>query len=195
MSRNTENLSSEDQKIEDKEKGELKDNEALEMEKSAQKEGPDLKILINQIEALRQKVDVAEQGSKEAKDKALYAMAELENAKRRAQIDVEQAHKFGLEKCLSQLIPVLDSLDQALANMSPVDPGIELTLKMFIDVLSKFGVERLDPAGQKFDAESHEAMSLQQAPGVEPNTVIVVYQRGYRLNGRLVRPARVVVSE
>ncbi len=155
---------------------------------------------IKQIETLRQKLDNAEKKSKESQDRALYALAELENIKRRAQVDVEQAHKFGLEKCLSQLIPVIDSLDQAISTMEKTEiapaikQGIEMTLKMFSDTLGKFGVERLDPKGLPFDPAVHEAMSMQPIEGVAANTVTLVYQRGYRLNGRLVRPARVIVA-
>lgn len=156
--------------------------------------------IIRQIEQLREKLDNAEKKAKDSQDKALYALAELENIKRRAQIDVEQAHKFGLEKCLNQLIPVMDSLDQAIGAMEKseivpaIKQGIEMTLKMFIDTLGKFGVERLDPKDQIFDPSVHEAMSMQPMPGVESNTVTMVFQRGYKLNGRLVRPARVIVA-
>lgn len=156
--------------------------------------------IIKQIEILRQKLDLAEKQAKDSQDRALYAMAELENIKRRAQIDVEHAHKFGLEKCMNQLIPVIDSLDQAVSAMenseinAAIKQGIDLTLKIFIDTLAKFGVERLDPKGQPFDPSAHEAMSMQPSEGVPTNTVTLVYQRGYKLNGRLVRPARVIIS-
>lgn len=159
------------------------------------------KDIIQKIEELRSKLDVAEKQSKEYEDKALYAIAEMENAKRRAQLDVENAHKFGLEKFLCSMIPVMDSLDQALEVKSDASEsvamreGIEMTLKMFIDTVSKAGVVRIDPIGEAFDPNLHEAMSMQENPDHEPDTIIAVFQRGYQLNGRLIRPARVVVSK
>lgn len=157
--------------------------------------------IVKKIEELRGKFDIAQKQVKEFEEKALYAMAEMENAKRRAQLDVENAHKFGLEKFLSQLVPVIDGLDQALAiqsentEMAAMREGIEMTLKSFIDVISKAGVVRIDPIGEAFDPNLHEAMSMQENPDHEPDTIIAVYQRGYQLNGRLIRPARVVVSK
>lgn len=157
--------------------------------------------ILKKIEALRTRLDVAEKQAKEYEDKALRAMAELENTKRRAKLDVEHAHKFALEKCLNQLIPVIDGLDQGLdaAGDAPesaaIREGMEMTLKLFVDTMTKFGVERLDPIGEAFDPAVHEAMTAQESPDHAPDTVITVFQRGYRLNGRLVRPARVVVSK
>lgn len=157
--------------------------------------------IIAKIEALREKIDIAEKQAKDYEAKALYAMAELENVKRRAQVDVENAHKFGLEKFLTQIIPVMDSLDQALEvpgdsdELSAMRQGVEMTLKMFIDTVAKVGVNRIDPIGEAFDPNLHEAMSLQENPDHEPDTIIAVYQRGYQLNGRLIRAARVVVSK
>lgn len=157
--------------------------------------------ILKKIEALRTRLDVAEKQAKEYEDKALRAMAELENTKRRAQIDVEHAHKFSLEKCLNQLIPVIDSLDQGIdaAGDAPetaaIREGMEMTLKQFVDTMTKFGVERLDPVGEAFDPSVHEAMTAQESPDHQADTVITVFQRGYRLNGRLVRPARVIVAK
>jgi len=165
-----------------------------------------LQELIKQLETLREKLDLAEKKNKESQDKALYAMAELENVKRRSQIDIEHAHKFSLEKFLNQLIPVIDSLDQALEiinkdkdkntdpNTGSISQGMEMTLSMFINTLSKFGVVRIDPKDQPFNPSLHEAMSMQPVDGVASNTVTMVYQKGYQLNGRLVRPARVIVA-
>lgn len=159
------------------------------------------KDIIQKIEELRTKLDIAEKQSKEYEDKALYAMAEMDNAKRRAQLDVENAHKFGLEKFLCSMIPVMDSLDQALEVKSDASEsvamreGIEMTLKMFIDTVAKVGVVRIDPIGEAFDPNLHEAMSMQENPDHEPDTIIAVFQRGYQLNGRLIRPARVIVSK
>ena len=136
-------------------------------------------------------------------DLALRAQAELENVKRRASIDLEKAHKFALEKFASDLLPVIDSLEMGLSagsaagedQLAKIVEGAELTLKMFADVLSKNGVAQVNPEGEKFNPEHHQAMATQPSPDVEPNTVIGVMQKGYLLNDRLIRPAMVMVSK
>lgn len=137
-----------------------------------------------------------------AKDQALRMQAEAQNARRRAQLDVEKAHKFAVEKLLKDLLPVVDNLERALAAidredeaMKAVIEGIELTHKSFMDTLAKNSVEVVDPAGQPFDPELHQAMTQVPNPELEPNTVMDVFQKGYTLHGRLVRPAMVVVSK
>ena len=112
------------------------------------------------------------------------------------------AHKFALEKFAGDLLPVVDNLERALRTISAEDEaqkavstGLELTLKSFIEVLEKFKIEAIDPSGQPFDAELHQAVSMVPNPDLEPNTVMDVFQKGYTLNGRLVRPAMVVVSQ
>nr|WP_010133523.1 nucleotide exchange factor GrpE [Microbulbifer agarilyticus] len=136
------------------------------------------------------------------KDMVLRAQAEVQNARRRAQQDVEKAHKFGQEKLLKDLLPVVDNLERALTTIDKDDEsqkavreGIELTQKSFIDTLTKSGLEVIDPAGEPFDPELHQAMTQIPNGDVEPNTVLDVFQKGYRLNGRLLRPAMVVVSK
>ncbi|MBB3059706.1 nucleotide exchange factor GrpE [Microbulbifer rhizosphaerae] len=136
------------------------------------------------------------------KELAMRAQAEAQNARRRAQQDVERAHKFGVEKLLQDLLPVVDNLERALAaidteneTQKAVAEGIELTHKSFVDTLAKYSVETVDPAGEPFDPELHQAMTQVPNGDVEPNTVLEVFQKGYRLNGRLVRPAMVVVSK
>lgn len=130
----------------------------------------------------------------------LRARAELVNLQRRAERDVENAHKYGLEKFVSELLPVLDSLELGLNVASGGSPdklreGTELTLKMLIGAVTKFGVQAVDPRGERFDPALHQAMSMQAAPaGVEAGRVLAVYQKGYLLNDRLVRPAMVVVA-
>ena len=138
----------------------------------------------------------------EHKDMVLRAQAEVQNARRRAQQDVEKAHKFGVEKLIKDLLPVVDNLERAIATIDSeheahkaVVEGIELTHKSFIDTLSRAGVEVIDPAGEPFDPELHQAMTQVPNGDVEPNTVLDVFQKGFRLNGRLVRPAMVVVSK
>lgn len=133
------------------------------------------------------------------KDQALRAVAEMENIKRRAQRDVEQAHKFAVERLISDLFPVLDSLEKAVetANATtgaePIAEGVSLSLKLFVDTLTKSGVEQIDPLGEPFDPQVHEAMTMVPNPDAEPNSVMDVMQKGYVLNGRLVRAAKVIV--
>jgi molecular chaperone GrpE len=132
----------------------------------------------------------------------LRVQAEMDNTRRRAKQDVENAHKFALEKFALELLPVKDSLEMGLAAadgdneaMAQLKEGTELTLKMLISVLEKFGIEAIDPTGDTFDPEKHQAMSMQESAEHKPNTVMAVMQKGYQLNERLLRPAMVVVSK
>ena len=135
-----------------------------------------------------------------AKDQVLRAAAEVQNIKRRAQLDVEKAHKFALDKFVESLLPVVDSLELGLKNAADADDantgmreGMELTLKLMIDTLAKNGVEQLNPIGEPLDPNYHQAITMLPNPEMEPNTVMDVVQKGYTLNGRCVRPAMVVV--
>lgn len=132
-------------------------------------------------------------------DKYLRAAAELENVRKRAARDVEHAHKFALERFASELLAVLDSLEMGLAAGEAADvesllEGKEATLKQLRTVMERFGVEEVEPLGEPFDPELHEAMTVQPSPDAEPGSVLTVFQKGYTLNGRLLRPARVVVA-
>lgn len=136
------------------------------------------------------------------KDSVVRAAADNDNIRRRAALDVEKAHKFALEKFANELLPVIDNLERAVEfsdkeneALKPLIEGIELTQKSFIDAVAKFGVELVNPEGEKFNAEFHQAMSMQPSADVEPNTVIAVMQKGFTLNGRLLRPAMVMVSK
>lgn len=137
-----------------------------------------------------------------ANDQVLRIQAEMQNMRRRAERDVENAHKFALDKFTAELLPVVDNLERALGTIEDSDKaqqavstGLELTLKSFFDVFARFKIEAIDPGGQPFDADFHQAVSMVPNPDVEPNTVMDVFQKGYTLNGRLVRPAMVVVSK
>ena len=148
----------------------------------------------NQIEELQQKLSTLG-------EQLLREQAEMQNVRRRAQRDIESAHKYALEKFASELLSVVDNLERAIEAIDAEDEaqkavaeGLELTLKTFIEVLAKHNVEAVDPEGQPFDADLHQAVSTVPNNDVEPNTVINVFQKGYTLNGRLVRPAMVVVS-
>ena len=136
------------------------------------------------------------------KDSVIRAKAEVDNVRRRAAQDVEKARKFALEKFAAELLPVVDNLERAIANIDKEDEaqkalaeGVELTLQSFLSGVEKFGVKAVDPQDQPFNPEFHQAMSMQEVPGVAPNTVIAVMQKGYELNGRLIRPAMVMVSK
>jgi len=149
---------------------------------------------VSETEQLQQQVA-------DANDNVLRIQAEMQNMRRRAERDVENAHKFALDKFSADLLPVVDNLERALSAIDSADEsqkaiaeGIELTLKSFLDVLVRFKVEAVDPAGQPFDANLHQAVSMVPNPDMEPNTVMDVFQKGYTLNGRLIRPAMVVVS-
>ena len=147
-----------------------------------------------QIEELQQKLSTLG-------EQLLREQAEMQNVRRRAQRDIESAHKYALEKFASELLSVVDNLERAIEAIDAEDEaqkavaeGLELTLKTFIEVLGKYNVEAVDPEGQPFDADLHQAVSTVPNNDVEPNTVINVFQKGYTLNGRLIRPAMVVVS-
>lgn len=154
------------------------------------------------VDAVQAEIESLTAQLSEAKDQALRAQAEAQNARRRAEQDVEKAHKFGQEKLVNDLLPVVDNLERALESMNtedealkPVVEGVELTLKSFQDTLVRHKVEAINPVGEPFDPQLHQAMSMVPAPDAEPNTVINVFQKGYTLHGRLVRPAMVVVAK
>jgi molecular chaperone GrpE len=149
---------------------------------------------------LEEKLTLAEQKAQEATDKVLRVMAELENMRRRSELDVNNAHRYALKSFVDGLLPVMDSFEQAIqlenkASDANMIEGLKLTMKLFLDVLEKFGVKQLDPVGEKFNPEEHEAMAMQEAKDVAPNMVLVVFQKGYKLNDRVIRPARVIVSK
>jgi molecular chaperone GrpE len=135
------------------------------------------------------------------KDMMIREQAETQNVRKRVQRDVENARKFALEKFVGELLPIMDNLERAMAAagdeeaVKPVLEGVELTYKTFLDTLAKFNVAQLDPVGEPFDANFHQAMTMVPNPDMEPNSVMDVMQKGYTLNERLVRPAMVVVSK
>ncbi|MDN3554709.1 nucleotide exchange factor GrpE [Halomonas maura] len=153
-----------------------------------------------EAEVLAARVEELEQTLAETKDQAMRTAAEAQNVRRRAEQETEKARKFALEKFVKELLPVVDSLEKALEAMGEDATeahreGVSMTLKMQRDVLGKFGVEEVEPHGEPFDPQYHEAMAMVPNPELEPNTVMEVMQKGYLLNGRLVRPAMVVVSQ
>jgi molecular chaperone GrpE len=139
----------------------------------------------------------------EQRDSVLRAQAEVQNMRRRCEADVEKAHKFALEKFSAELMPVLDNLDRALGavpaaqkeQVKALYEGVELTLKGFLETLGKFNIKQINPLGEPFDPQLHQAIAQVPNPAVAPNTVIEVMQKGYTLHGRVLRAAMVVVSK
>jgi molecular chaperone GrpE len=133
------------------------------------------------------------------RDLALRAEAEMQNLQRRTARDVENAHKFGVEKFVQNMLPVVDSLEKAIEstgdNSDAIAQGVRLCHKLMVDTLNKEGVEIIDPVGEPFDPNEHQAMSMVENPDMEPNSVLAVVQKGCKLNGRLVRPAMVMVTK
>lgn len=152
---------------------------------------------MSELEALQAQVT-------EQKELVLRTQAEMQNVRRRAEIDVEKARKFALEKFVKELLPVADSLEKAVEStegkassdevVASIREGAEMTLSLFLNSLEKFNVKPVYPVGEPFDPQLHEAMSMVPAPDAEPNSVVACIQKGYTLNERLVRPAMVVVA-
>lgn len=155
------------------------------------------------VEQLMQKLADAEAAAAIARDDLLRVQAEMQNLRRRTEQDIEKAHKYGQEKFSVELLTVLDNLERSLEaakdhedeTVQAIYAGVDLTLKSFTDCFNKFNIEAIDPLGEPFDPELHQAMSIQENAEVEPNTVIAVMQKGYTLHGRVIRPAMVMVSK
>ncbi len=146
-------------------------------------------------------VIAAETKVADQKDSVMRAIADADNARKRAQGEIDKARKFALEKFAGELLPVADNLERALQGANPEDEaikpivdGVELTLKSFFSTIEKFGMTVIDPQGQPFNPEQHQAMSMQENAELPPNTVLAVMQKGYEINGRLLRPAMVMVT-
>ncbi|HEX5636715.1 MAG TPA: nucleotide exchange factor GrpE [Gammaproteobacteria bacterium] len=153
-------------------------------------------------EELAARLQAAEKKAADNWDQLLRTRAEMENLRRRTQRDLENAHKYALEKFVTELLPVKDSLEMGLdvakqggVDVAKICEGTELTLNMLVNALGKFNVVEINPRGEKFNPEQHQAMAMQPSADMEPNTVMVVMQKGYLLNDRLMRPAMVMVSK
>jgi molecular chaperone GrpE len=148
---------------------------------------------------LEERVRQAEEQAQDSRNAHLRAVADLENYRKRVAREVESARQFGAERLASGLLPVLDSLELGLANAGRSDAatlaeGQRGTLKLLLKALEEAGIAEIDPVGQAFDTEQHEAMAMQPTAAQPPDTVVTVAQKGYALNGRLLRPARVIVA-
>ena len=154
------------------------------------------------VDDLKKQLEVANAKAQESWDKLMRATAEVDNLRKRQSRELENAHKYALERFSNELLQVRDSLElghqaalDETADVAKLREGTELTLKLMSDVMEKFGIEQINPEGEPFNPEQHQAMSMQPRDDVDPNTVIQVVQKGYSLNGRLIRPAMVLVSQ
>ncbi len=200
---------SNDQKTENKAENTLVDEDLVEElhvdEASAEENDAEsvdgLTVEQAQIQSLEEELAIANQTIAGQKDSVIRAKAEVDNIRKRAEADVDKARKFALEKFAGELLPVADNLERAMQSadveneiVKPLFEGVELTQKSFISTLEKFGLSVVDPQGETFNPEHHQAMSMQESADVPANTVLAVMQKGYLLNGRLLRPAMVMVS-
>ena len=155
------------------------------------------------LEEVLEKLAEEKEGAARARDDLLRVQAEMQNMRRRTEQDIEKAHKYGQEKFSTELLTVMDNLERALAAASDhedetvkaIYEGVDLTLKSFTDCFNRFHIGSVDPMGEPFDPQLHQAVTILENPDVEPNTVIEVMQKGYTLHGRVIRPAMVVVSK
>jgi molecular chaperone GrpE len=178
--------------------GEHEDKQQVDQEQESSQDQQTAGEVDELAERIQEAVDAA---LAEQRDSVLRAHAELQNMRRRCEQDVEKAHKFALERFSGDLLSVVDNLERALAAVPPdqgeqvkaLCEGVELTLKGFLEVLGRYQIQPIFPQGAPFDPQQHQAVATVPAPNAEPNTVIDVMQKGYSLNGRVIRPAMVVV--
>lgn len=160
---------------------------------------PETAAQLVEMERLQQALVESEERAKNHWDQYLRAVADVENVRKRAQKDVEAAHRYGIDKLAQELLPVRDSLELAVENADRADAaslatGQEATLKLLAKAFERLSISEINPLGEPFDPERHEAMLAQPSDTAEPNSVLKVVQRGYEINGRLLRPARVIVA-
>ncbi|NLS14107.1 nucleotide exchange factor GrpE [Vibrio sp. SM6] len=201
-------MSNEENKIKDEELQQAAEQEASD----AQVVGSDADIEWNEeteldeqaakIAQLEAALLASEARVKEQQDSVLRAKAEVENMRRRTEQEIDKARKYALSKFAEELLPVIDNLERAIQSadasnetLKPIIEGVELTHKTFVGTLNKFGLQEINPEGQAFNPEYHQAMSIQESADHEPNTVMFVMQKGYELNGRVIRPAMVMVAK
>ena len=206
-------MSNEEKKIQEEE---LQQEQAVEVEAEAVGTDADIEWnenddaqegeVLNEQEAKIAQLEAAllssEERVKEQQDSVLRAKAEVENMRRRSEQEIDKARKYALNRFAEELLPVIDNLERAIQAadteneaIKPLLEGVELTHKTFADVIGKFGLKVINPEGEAFNPELHQAMSIQESADHEPNTVMFVMQKGYELNGRLIRPAMVMVSK
>lgn len=198
-------MSNEENKIKDEELQQQAEQEAevvgteADIEWNEEAESDEQEAKIAQLEAA---LLASEAKIQEQQDGVLRAKAEVENMRRRTETEIDKARKYALNKFAEELLPVIDNLERAIQAadteneaVKPLLEGVELTHKTFVDTVSKFGLKEINPEGEAFNPELHQAMSIQESPDHESNTVMFVMQKGYELNGRVVRPAMVMVAK
>jgi molecular chaperone GrpE len=195
---NQDNVSNEDNNMPENQDDTIEQSAKEQADAELEAQGFDWKVYADELEA---KLGAAEATIEGQKDAVLRAKADGENARRRAEQEVDKARKFALEKFAGELLSVGDNLERATLAadtdneaLKPLLEGVELTQKAFIATLEKFNIVVVDPQGEMFNPEHHQAMSMQESDELPPNTVIAVMQKGYLINGRLLRPAMVMVS-
>ncbi|MBQ4828317.1 nucleotide exchange factor GrpE [Alteromonas sp. CI.11.F.A3] len=176
----------------------VQDAEVIQEEQTSPESESDATQRIYELETA---LSEAQATIKEQQDSVLRARADMENARRRAEMEVEKARKFALERFAGELLPVVDNLERAIEltdgeneAVKPLLEGVEMTHKSFLSTIEKFGLSLIDPQGETFNPDLHQAMSMQESADHAPNTVMAVMQKGYQINGRLLRPAMVMVS-
>jgi len=157
------------------------------------------------VESLRDALQEAQEQLASAEDRALRAVAEAENVRKRAERSIDSARKFALERFVADMLPAVDSFERAAqasseasgegAAVAAIGEGIELSLKLLLEAMQRQGIDVVDPVGVPFDPNLHEAMSMVESASAEPGSVLEVFQKGYTVNGRLARPARVIVAK
>ena len=196
-------MSSKEQNMHDEQASEQNETQKVQAEQEVDTQQADLQAeeqaLAARIAELEQQLEASRKTEREA---MLRAHAEIENIRRRTEQDIEKAHKFALEKFSNELLPVIDNLERAIEaadrdneESKAMLEGLDLTLKTFLDAVSKFGIEPVDAANVPFNPEIHQAMTMIESPDHSAGQVINVMQKGYTLNNRLLRPAMVIVSK
>lgn len=196
-------MSSKEQNMHDEQASEQNETQKVQAEQEVDTQQADLQVeeqaLAARIAELEQQLEASRKTEREA---MLRAHAEIENIRRRTEQDIEKAHKFALEKFSNELLPVIDNLERAIEaadrdneESKAMLEGLDLTLKTFLDAVSKFGIEPVDAANVPFNPEVHQAMTMIESPDHSAGQVINVMQKGYTLNNRLLRPAMVIVSK
>lgn len=157
---------------------------------------------LEMINKLKEELEATKKKSDENWDLLLRAKAEVENVRRRAKLDLENAHKYSIEKFAKEILNVVDSLERGIeiidvedVSLRAVKEGMELTYKLILDTLEKFGITVIDPKGEEFDPKKHEALTMQETDEVEPNKVLKVIQKGYMQHDRILRHAKVIVAK
>ena len=196
-------MSSKEQNMHDEQASEQNETQKVQAEQEVETQQADLQAeeqaLAARIAELEQQLEASRKTEREA---MLRAHAEIENIRRRTEQDIEKAHKFALEKFSNELLPVIDNLERAIdaadresEESKAMLEGLDLTLKTFLDAVSKFGIVPVDEANVPFNPEVHQAMTMIESPDHSAGQVINVMQKGYSLNNRLLRPAMVIVSK